>query len=427
MANDPSKLPDELKMLVEIFPYDAMSHAYDEYLTLVKRYMDMSFKLADALRDTFGEKATTFRKNPPTVEINYLEESKSVKKSTPWGPPVDKQKTRPMHVPKINLSNLHDPKETIVFVVGAGISKEVGFPLANDIKSKSYLKELGITLDDWCFESTHTFEEMMIKIYEEDEILFSQLLYHYEKVFLLAESRFLNATGVVQPKDWVHSVEHYFYFNALLKGFASTGKQVVVITFNHDLCIETLLLWEGFNYGTITNKMFSSSDYPGLPSFGYDIVILKMHGSFNFSHCESCKKIWCESDYVWDKCNKLRGWTCNNCWNQSAMNMYIPPLIKKDINPLKETWNDAEKFLNRAKKVFAIGYSMPFYDTHAHDLLANINPAAGFRLIDPCATSTAKNYSYIEVNDRKLLNIGFRDYILGTMRGDLMEYMHIPF
>ncbi len=107
--------------------------------------------------------------------------------------------------------------------------------------------------------------------------------------------------------------------------------------------------------------------------------------------------------------------------------MYIPPLIHKDINPLKEIWDDAEQVLHRASQVFVIGYSMPFYDTHARDLLAHINPNARFRLIDPYATHTAKNYQFLSLPDRKLMNIGFRDYIIMNMRGDLWEDLHCQF
>jgi NAD-dependent SIR2 family protein deacetylase len=294
--------------------------------------------------------------------------------------------------PVIDVSEFRNNDRYTVFVLGAGTSKGVGFPICSDFFSQEYLGSIGIELglpEDERSVNIKGIEELLMEAYASDRAKFDRLTNFYERVFFKADSRFKNVTGEVPTRRWVDETLQYFFLVAYFLEASASDKKVVVVSFNHDLCVEELVLNQGFNYGTLTNRMYSVGNYPGLPNFGSDFVLLKMHGSFNFAHCTSCNAIWCERDWVWDKGND---WPCGACGN-TGKNFYVPPSVIKDVSKLKESWDDAKYFLERAEEVFVIGYSLPSYDSHAVELFKNTNPTADLAIVDPFASNILERYA----------------------------------
>jgi len=302
-----------------------------------------------------------------------------------------------------------------IFVLGAGASKGAGFPICRDFFSTPYLNSIGINLDpplDGRGLSSKGIEELLMDAYASDREQFNSLTKYYEKVFFNADSKFKNVTGEIPPKQWMWIVMHYFFLISYFLEASASGKNVVVISFNHDLCVEELMRNQGYNYGTITNRMYSVGKYPGLPRFGYDFTLLKLHGSFNFSHCSSCNAIWCEQDWVWDKGND---WPCGVC-GKLGNNFYVPPSVIKDVSKLEESWEDAEYFLTRAEEVFVVGYSLPSYDSHAVQLFEKTNPNSSLAIVDPYAYDILDRYANtIPSKDRYFVNKSWHEFTQDMM------------
>ena len=248
------------------------------------------------------------------------------------------------------------------------------------------------------YESSYVnkgFEKVLMDKFDTDPIGYKILLKYFQEVMLQADNFFLNADGSMLIKEWWNLFIHYWIFLAFIKALARNGQKVILLSFNYDLCIEQLLFFKGFNYGSITSSMYNI--YKCLPNFGYDFTLLKLHGSFNFAICDKCNKIWCHNDYLWDKGDR---WECRLCDNGGYNNLYIPPLLRKDLSLVKDAWDDASYFLSKADEVIVMGYSLPFYDINAKELFHNINKDANFYIIDKYAHKIYPNYSFVTCQNR---------------------------
>ena len=357
---------------------------------LAGQYVRARQEMALALKEIFGDLVHDGRPLPPEA-VRDPRESANVELP---GPAQPRQSPGVKQEPTIDLEGLRGSGPFTVFVLGAGASKDAGFPICRDFFSTAYLEQVGIRLDPnpgGGSLSGAGIEELLMEAYSSDMAQFERLKVFYERVFFRADSKFKNVTGSTPTRQWVDETLHYFFLLAYFLEAAAQGRHVVVISFNHDLCVEELLRNQSFNYGTLTKRMYSVGDYPGLPNFGHDLTLLKMHGSFNFAHCKNCDAIWCECDWVWDKGND---YPCGKC-GQLGYNFYVPPSVTKDVSNLKEAWEDARHFLRHAEEVFVVGYSLPSYDTHAVELFEHTSPEAELAIIDPFAPDLLQRYASI--------------------------------
>ena len=85
----------------------------------------------------------------------------------------------------------------------------------------------------------------------------------------------------------------------------------------------------------------------------------------------------------------------------------------KDFVNLPEIWKDAERALQCANFVIIIGYSMPYYDEAARNLIKNyINYNAFVYLIGPSADKVMQNFNCLPNKNKKYLKMGFREFLL---------------
>lgn len=323
--------------------------------------------------------------------------------------------------PKLDFDPVRPGERYTVFVLGAGASKDAGFPICTDFFNENYLAGIGMSVE-WTPESEASLrggiERAMMEVYESDAVKFDRLRRFYERVLFNADSRFLNVTGEVPTMQWAEESRHYFLLLGLILEAAASGRRVAVISFNHDLCVEELLRMSGFNYGTLTARMHGVGKYPGLPDFGNDFVLLKLHGSFNFAHCANCKAIWCDAQWVWDKGDR---WPCAVCGSENH-NFYVPPTVTKNVSALREAWDDARVVLQNAEDVFVVGYSMPEYDAHAVELLKGISGDANLAVVDPYSQNVAAKFSFVHPSRRFHCPMGVREFTTALMYDDWPFY-----
>ena len=81
-----------------------------------------------------------------------------------------------------------------------------------------------------------------MKAYSSDMVRFERLKEFYEQVFFRADSNFKNVTGSTPTRQWVDETIHYCFLLAHFLEAGASGRHVVVISFNHDLCVEELML-----------------------------------------------------------------------------------------------------------------------------------------------------------------------------------------
>lgn len=292
-----------------------------------------------------------------------------------------------------------------VVVLGAGASKDAGFPIISDFKSDDYfslildsLTKKSIETFEWVKEQPENFEVLLANCLKRgDNELYEDLLAFYEEVFLKAETKSAK----------FHQWDYLFKF-VIYSAVMGKERHVVFITFNHDLILEyTNTKNLKYNYGSLTNKLFChKGQNPELNDPGYDFTILKLHGSFNMLSCTNCNRIMSWDDYAW----QWQGSTCSACKKGILKPLYIAPTPFKDYHPLMESWKDAESALQRAKNILVLGYSLPDYDHHAIELLKNTNPYASLFVVDKYATHIAPKYSKFTRGTKAFKSISAKEF-----------------
>jgi NAD-dependent SIR2 family protein deacetylase len=295
----------------------------------------------------------------------------------------------------IDLEHESFSRPTLVYLLGAGASKDAGFPICADLKSTEFVAPYltGMSAEaqsafDWLKDQEESFEVLLSRLVEtEDASGIARILSFYEEIFVKAETYSSNFD------QW-----SYLFKLIICSVFNPMGTHPVFITFNHDLILEYGSNENRrYNYGTLTNKLYCrDGQLPDLYEPGYDLTILKMHGSFNMLACDKCERIMSWHDYTWQWKNS----PCSACDDGTLLPLYIPPTPFKKYDPLKDTWADAKSALRRAAFVIVIGYSLPEYDHHAITLLHETNPDAELVVIDKYATDIASRYAQFPPVDK---------------------------
>ncbi|MEE9337891.1 MAG: hypothetical protein V3U87_07405 [Methylococcaceae bacterium] len=155
----------------------------------------------------------------------------------------------------IDLDNEKFTQPSLVILLGAGVSKDAGFPICADLQSPKFVDPLlsYLSLDakmafSWLKDQVQGFEVLLAEAIErEDEIAVSRMLSFYEQIFLQAETQAYKQfdTPAYIFKLVIYSVVKY------------PSLQPVFITFNHDLNLEYASYEKlNYNYGTLTNKLY---------------------------------------------------------------------------------------------------------------------------------------------------------------------------
>lgn len=155
---------------------------------------------------------------------------------------------------------------------------------------------------------------------------------------------------------------------------------------------------------------YEENDYSVIPGLemlglgGFNVKLLKLHGSLNWLQCPRCLRVYIDfynkiaiSQYI----NPIN---CRHCDKHFGIqkshklisNMIMPTYLKKLTNPqYKLIWQNAGIELSEAKKIVFIGYSLPQADFEMRQLLS--------RMIQNNAEITVVDFG--NENDAKIIDI----------------------
>ncbi|MCH8914410.1 MAG: SIR2 family protein [Thaumarchaeota archaeon] len=164
-----------------------------------------------------------------------------------------------------------------------------------------------------------------------------------------------------------------------------------IITFNYDLIVENTLhnIDLDFQYGIEEDNL--DDDFQ---------LILKLHGSLNWSHCNKCGPVNMYDRVLVYGNNSL---LCPICKSKSISSILIPPVVYKDSyyndqlfgSLVRESWSVAREVLSEAKKIVFIGFSMG-EDAYAKELFKlslsmNNNPNLECIVVNKTCSKELKN------------------------------------
>jgi NAD-dependent SIR2 family protein deacetylase len=156
-------------------------------------------------------------------------------------------------------------------------------------------------------------------------------------------------------------------------GRPQNGKcQDTIITLNYDCLLDDCL-----------TKIGVQPDYglqdPELPKefkqCGYEIPVLKLHGSANWFRCNSGRcvgKVVIAGGTPAKRLEYFYGQHCPHCGQNVAEPVIVPPTWAKggQSEVLRPVWSKALEALREAGRIFIIGYSMPSTDQFFRYMLA---------------------------------------------------------
>ncbi|NHM28937.1 hypothetical protein G7K71_18610 [Desulfofundulus sp. TPOSR] len=147
-------------------------------------------------------------------------------------------------------------------------------------------------------------------------------------------------------------------YQTLLNGvLRSRTISPIFISLNYDCILDKCLSdCNKLNYGFISPRTFP--------------ILIKLHGSLNWSYCSLCERIDIhnEDDYPFDTRYELKCSLCGNSFTQPVL--ITPTLFKNyDIPPLKQLWSLSLNLLSTVDKVVFIGYSLPENDVAVIQLI----------------------------------------------------------
>jgi hypothetical protein len=313
------------------------------------------------------------------------------------------------------------------YLLGAGASKNACMPICNEIGNQNYYDLLGnlsgspVKLenqDELCAmiqESNCNFEEFISDAFLNNRELYYKLLKFYQETLMTGET--IGGTDIyINPNTGFIYAHYYILFASLLK--VTPSSKLSVLSFNHDLWIENALNWNDFHYGSISEDSCGiniigkySKDYPFFDSSA-KLLLLKLHGSFNYLLCESCKNLVVGHDYSW---HLYPFFKCQNCQG-SVIPYYVPPLKDKEVKMFDKIWNDAAETLQQTEHLIIVGYSLPSYDMASKTLLEkNLNPNAEILIVDKFAREVSKKYSFLPNKTLLFSEIEFEDFVYSIL------------
>lgn len=264
-----------------------------------------------------------------------------------------------------------------VYVIGAGFSKEAGYPLTREFTYKTTINNFRKNLKKKEISRmenvTSYFLDRIKQKYCKNDI--EDVLNHlsvaeyldmastteFKSKLYLSSNIYMDLiwyiVKILQWKSKQKIPKEYFQF---VKNIYENGDSI--ISFNYDMLIETVLREldivcdYGFNQKPIKNAQ----------------MLLKMHGSVNWSQCINCEYIALFSDNISVKI--LSGnEKCPNCKKAGLAAVIVPPVLYKEnyfrnSELVKTVWGHANEILSKAKKIVFIGFSMRTSDYYAQEL-----------------------------------------------------------
>ncbi len=153
-----------------------------------------------------------------------------------------------------------------------------------------------------------------------------------------------------------------------ITNFVKEHKHSSIVTTNYDGCMDEQLIHAGIEPNTNVDES------KVVPANGIDLV--KIHGSINWSYCESCHEvrdfdiIRLKKAYQEDTATYAVIGICKNCGGQRRP-LLIPPLgFKFIIFPnLIKLWNSAREKIESANYIVVVGFSFSEADTYINKII----------------------------------------------------------
>jgi hypothetical protein len=111
---------------------------------------------------------------------------------------------------------------------------------------------------------------------------------------------------------------------------------------------------------------------------GYNVKLLKLHGSMNWLQCPNCQKLFVEfgdKQQILDQVGHTLCRRCQKCGHQDRLNgSLVMPTFLKDLSnfQVKLVWQNAGVELMEARRLVFIGYSLPDADFEFRQLLSRM-------------------------------------------------------
>jgi len=234
--------------------------------------------------------------------------------------------------------------------------------------------------------------------------------------YLIGKTLDILLRGNVQ-KAYIDNFAKYLVQRSSIRanGQYPTHDPVSVITTNWDILLDNsiqdkLRIFQ--KYGDITTKgvvdyccnisSYRSGDESvkaGLEILGkggFNVKLLKLHGSLNWLQCPKCNRLYVDFDnkiavhqYTKQNYEKEKCRHCDSNYGQCTShalisNLIMPTFIKNLSNAqYKLVWHNAAIELSEASKIVFIGYSLPSADYEIRQLLSRmVRPTATIEVVD---------------------------------------------
>jgi hypothetical protein len=291
-------------------------------------------------------------------------------------------------------------RDITVIIFGAGATKDSGGPLTNEILHEAFqsapslvaqqnaIQLLRQFLDDNFFLSRNSPEDypsLPLLLSLIDTAIDRKQSFGQWSPEMVVEARQAFEAAIFAVLDFRSpQAEMTSYLSLLQLAYPAKAPEATVISLNYDIILD-MAMFELSNQRT-----------PGsMPSYGCDIrtqayqdcterwgSLFKIHGSVNWMYCSQCHHLdigWSSKRGVPSRIGTLffsledqyaQKVVCPECGTRLRP-ILITPTHRKDYrNPhLSRIWYEAERALQRAKRVIFVGYSLPDDDVEVIYLL----------------------------------------------------------
>ncbi len=285
---------------------------------------------------------------------------------------------------------MKETQQRCVYVVGAGFSTGLGYPLTSDLLMRlwdriagcddaSFREDLERVIefhhpgfDRKRFSSFPTVEELLSQMMVNEQLFYSSR--QHEGKFTKEDLAKLQRTFLLKISDWFHEISKEVNPSEprvpWLKAFRDRVRRenAGIISFNWDLILDELLFERDLDKNSYG---FSRKPTEGL-------VLLKPHGSLNWFErnpgrsIKDSKKILLfgedESAHVY-AFRKFRAPVSKT--GRKYTPLIVPPVYLKNFEKpvFRELLQNCTKLLSTAKKIIFLGYSMSAADLHAQFIM----------------------------------------------------------
>jgi len=245
------------------------------------------------------------------------------------------------------------------------------------------------------------------------------------------------------PKDYITQFADYLVFKSKqrISGNYKNCDPVSVLSTNWDILLDNSINLsiqdDDFNNTEqgVVDYCCHVSSYekndetvkPGLEILGrggYNVKLLKLHGSLNWLLCPRCQRIYVKfyQKIAMNPFNGISNHSCRHCdknfgkesSHRLVSNLIMPTYLKDLTNPqYKIIWQNAGIELSEAKKIVFIGYSLPQADFEMRQLLARmVDKKTEIEVVDIRGDKNPDNYdslvrNYEQFFGRKILSYEF--------------------